>query len=227
MEFAGKKVVVTGGTGSLGRAVVDSVLKEGAEVWVPVRGEKPAKASEGVRFVEGIDLANETQVEAFYRQVGPLWASVHTAGGFAMSRIAETKLADFVKMLETNAVSAFLCSREAVKPMRAAGGGGRIVNVAAKPALHPVGGMIPYAASKAAVLSITQSLAEELAAEKIWVNAVVPSVMDTPQNRASFPAGTDFSRWPTVEEVARTVLFLASPENRVTRGAAVPVYGRS
>jgi NAD(P)-dependent dehydrogenase (short-subunit alcohol dehydrogenase family) len=87
--------------------------------------------------------------------------------------------------------------------------------------------MAAYSASKAAVLSITQSLAEELAQERIWVNAVVPSVMDTPQNRAGFPAGTDFSKWPSVEEVARTVVFLASEENAVTRGAAVPVYGRS
>ena len=81
--------------------------------------------------------------------------------------------------------------------------------------------------SKAAVVSLTQSLAEEVAAEGIWVNAVLPSIMDTPANRASFPAGTDFSKWPSVSEVAETIAFLASPENKVTRGALVPVYGKS
>ncbi len=107
------------------------------------------------------------------------------------------------------------------------GGGGRIVNVAAKVAVQAVGGMIPYSVSKAAVVSLTQSLAEEVAGEGIWVNAVLPSIMDTPVNRKSFPAGTDFSKWPSVEDVAASVVFLASPENRVTRGALVPVYGRS
>jgi NAD(P)-dependent dehydrogenase (short-subunit alcohol dehydrogenase family) len=132
-----------------------------------------------------------------------------------------------MKMMEQNAVTAFLCCREAMKGIRASGVGGRIVNVAAKPALHPVGGMVAYSASKAAVVSITESLAEEVAKEGIWVNAVVPSVMDTPANRASFPAGTDFSKWPSVGDVAATVGFLVSGENKVTRGAAVEVHGRS
>ncbi len=227
MQFDGKKVVVTGGAGALGAAVVAMIQKEGGEVWVPVNKGKPANAPAGVRFVEGVDLTDEGAVEKFYAAVGGLWASIQTAGGFAMSKIGETKKGDFLKMMEMNAVTAFLCCREAVKGMRAGRAGGRIVNVAAKPALHPVGGMIAYSASKAAVLSVTQSLAEEVAGEKIWVNAVVPSIMDTPQNRASFPAGTDFTKWPSVEEVASTVVFLASGENRVTRGGAVPVYGRS
>ena len=227
MRFDGKKVVVTGGAGALGAAVVAMIQKEGGEVWVPVYGAKPAAAPAGVRFVEGIDLTDEGAVEKFYGEVGTVWASIQTAGGFAMGPIAEMKKGDFLKMMEMNAVTAFLCCREAVKRMRAGGAGGRIVNGAAKPALQPVGGRIAYSASKAAVLSITQSLAEEVAAESIWVNAVVPSIMDTPQNRASFPAKTDFTKWPSVEEVASSVGFLASPENRVTRGGAVPVYGRS
>jgi NAD(P)-dependent dehydrogenase (short-subunit alcohol dehydrogenase family) len=145
-----------------------------------------------------------------------------------MSKIAATSKSDYLKMMDTNALTAFLCSREAVERIRAAGKeGGRIVNVAAKPALHPVGGMTAYSASKAAVLSITQSLAEELSPEKIWVNAVIPSIIDTPQNRAAFPPTTDFTKWPSVQEVAATIAFLASPDNAVTRGAAVPVYGRS
>jgi NAD(P)-dependent dehydrogenase (short-subunit alcohol dehydrogenase family) len=126
-------------------------------------------------------------------------------------------------------MSAWLCSREAVRRIRArpdASEGGRIVNVSAKPAIVPTGGLSAYAMSKAAVAALTTSLAEELKDDLIWVNAVVPSTMDTGANRAAMP-GADFSKWPKVEEVASTVVFLASPSNRVTRGALVPVYGRS
>ena len=114
----------------------------------------------------------------------------------------------------------------AVRKMRASGGSGRIVNVAAKPVLIPTGGLSAYAASKAAVASLTLSLSEELAAESIWVNAVVPSIMDTPANRQAMPKA-NFDKWPKVQDVAATIAFLASPQNSVSRGALVPVYGRS
>ena len=230
MRFEGKSVVVTGGTGALGAAVVDAVVREGGRAFVPVhrRKESPQTGHEGaVEFVEGVDLTDEQSVASFYAKVGAIWASVHTAGGFAMGPIDRTTKADFMKMIETNAVSAFLCCREAVRKMREGGAGGRIVNVAAKAGVQPVGGMGAYVMSKAAVVALTQSLAEEVAGEGIWVNAVLPSVMDTPANRSSFPPGTDFTRWPKVEEVAATIAFLASPQNLVTRGALVPVYGKS
>ena len=98
--------------------------------------------------------------------------------------------------------------------------------VSAKPALVPTGGLSAYAMSKAAVAALTTSLAEELKEEGIWVNAVVPSTMDTPANRGAMP-GADFSSWPSVGDVAETILFLASPQNRATRGALVPVYGKA
>jgi NAD(P)-dependent dehydrogenase (short-subunit alcohol dehydrogenase family) len=90
----------------------------------------------------------------------------------------------------------------------------------------PTAGLSAYAASKAAVASLTLSLSEELAAERIWVNAVLPSIMDTPANRAAMPKA-DFAKWPTVGDVAATIAFLASPQNAVTRGALVPAYGQS
>ncbi len=107
-------------------------------------------------------------------------------------------------------------------------GGGRIVNVAARAALEwrSGAGMSAYTASKAAVAAFTAALAEEVAKDGILVNAVAPSIMDTPANRHAMPKA-DFALWPKVEEVAATILFLASPDNRVTRGAVVPVYGRS
>jgi NAD(P)-dependent dehydrogenase (short-subunit alcohol dehydrogenase family) len=228
--FENRVVVVTGGAGALGAAVVQLLASQGATCIVPAhrKADAPKIAGPGkVEIIPGIDLTDEASVERFYAALPSCWASIHAAGGFAMSPIAKTSKQDFQKMFETNALTAFLCCREAVKRMRAGGEGGRIVNVAAKVALHPAGGMVAYCVSKAAVVSLTQSLAEELAAESIWVNAVLPSIMDTPANRAAFPPKTDYSKWPSVDDVAQTIAFLASPENKVTRGGLVPVYGKS
>jgi NAD(P)-dependent dehydrogenase (short-subunit alcohol dehydrogenase family) len=118
-----------------------------------------------------------------------------------------------------------LCCRAAVRAMTS---GGRIVNVAARPALEwrSGAGMGVYTASKAGVAALTAALAEEVAKDGILVNAVAPSIMDTPANRQAMPKA-DYALWPKVEEVAATIAFLASPDNRVTRGAIVPVYGKS
>jgi len=99
--------------------------------------------------------------------------------------------------------------------------------VAARPALEWRGGagMAAYTASKAAVAALTVALAEEVAKDAILVNAVAPSILDTPANRKAMPQA-DHAAWPKVEDVAQTILFLASPANKVTRGAVVPVYGR-
>jgi NAD(P)-dependent dehydrogenase (short-subunit alcohol dehydrogenase family) len=109
-----------------------------------------------------------------------------------------------------------------------ADGGGRIVNVAARPGLEwrTGAGMAAYSASKAGVAALTAALGEEVAKDGILVNAVAPSIMDTPANRQAMPKA-DYALWPKVEEVAATIAFLASPENRVTRSAIVPVYGKS
>ena len=227
MPFKDKTVVVTGGTGALGAAVVDAIVREGGRCIVPAHRAPKETPPRGVEVVAGIDLTDEAAVASFYEKAGTIWASIQTAGGFAMGAIAETSKADWLKMQETNALTAFLCCREAVKAIRRGGAGGRIVNVAAKAGVMPPAKMAAYTASKAAVIALTQSLSEEVAVEGIWVNAVLPSIMDTPQNRASFPPTTDFSKWPSVADVAATILFLASPENKVTRGGLVPVYGRS
>jgi NAD(P)-dependent dehydrogenase (short-subunit alcohol dehydrogenase family) len=180
-----------------------------------------------VRVVAPVDLGDEANVRKFYDSLPALWGSVHAAGGFTAAPIADTSLDDFNEMFKTNVVTCFLCCREAVRRIRATGkDGGRIVNVAAKPALVPTPGMAAYSASKAAVANLTLSLSEELAAERIWVNAVIPSLMDTPANRAAMPKA-DSSKWPKIEQVAATIAFLASPQNAVTRGALVPVYGQS
>ncbi|MGM0578548.1 MAG: SDR family NAD(P)-dependent oxidoreductase [Myxococcota bacterium] len=227
-----RHVVVTGGTGALGVAVVQTLLEEGAVCHVPWRREEAMQAApwrdhDRVRLHGPVDLADEDAVVRFYEQVPALQASVHVAGAFAMGALTDTSLDDFRRMHDANAVSCFLCCREAVRRFRATReGAGRLVNVAAKPALVPAGGLVAYTTAKAAVASMTRCLAEELSSEGIWVNAVVPSVIDTPPNREGMP-GADHDAWPSPEEIAETVRFLASPDNRVTRGALVPVYGRT
>jgi NAD(P)-dependent dehydrogenase (short-subunit alcohol dehydrogenase family) len=222
-----RNVVITGGTGALGQAVVDRLQRDGARCHVTWKFEAELKhftKGEGVTLHE-VDCANESQVEAFYAGLDSLDASIHIVGGFAMADLLDTRRDDFVSMFELNAVTAFLCCRESVRRMRS-GGGGRIVNVAARPAVQPTGGMIAYTTSKAAVASLTQCLAEELKDDAIQVNAILPSVLDTPANRRDMPKA-DFDSWPKLAEVAEAIAFLAGPENRVTSGALVPVFGRA
>ena len=232
MDFLKRHIVVTGGTGALGFAVVEALLREGAEVHVPylqpAGAERfPFRADPRAHLTGPVDLASEADVGRFYAGIPSVWSSIHLAGGFAAGGIAETDRAALLRQFEMNFVSCYLCCRAAVTAMRA-GGGGRIVNVAARPALEPRegAGMSAYAASKAAVAALTEALGEELVKDGILVNAVAPSVLDTPANRAAMPKAKH-DLWPKVEEVAKTIVFLASPENRVTRGAVVPVYGRS
>jgi NAD(P)-dependent dehydrogenase (short-subunit alcohol dehydrogenase family) len=157
-----------------------------------------------------------------------LWASIHLAGGFAAGKVAETDKQALMTQIDDNFVSCFICCRAAIQAMLAAGQGGRIVNVAARPALEwrSGAGMAAYTAAKTGVAALTVALAEEVAKDGILVNAVAPSIMDTPANRKAMPKA-NFDTWPKVEEVAATIAFLASPDNRVTRGAIVPVYGKS
>jgi NAD(P)-dependent dehydrogenase (short-subunit alcohol dehydrogenase family) len=233
LDFSNRHVVVTGGTGALGATVVARLIAAGAICHVPnfdaaELARFPLAKDRRVSIANGVDLADESSVVGFYGALPSLWASIHIAGGFAMAPIAETSAADFRHMMRMNALTCFLCCREAVKRIRASGtGGGRIVNVAARPGIEPRygAGMTSYAASKAAVAALTQALAEELAPEGIWVNAIVPATLDTPANRAAMPKA-DVSKWARLEDVAEVAAFLASPDNRVTRGGLVPVYGR-
>jgi NAD(P)-dependent dehydrogenase (short-subunit alcohol dehydrogenase family) len=142
-----------------------------------------------------------------------------------MGKVADTDKSALMQQIDGNLVSCFLCCRAAVRAMS---GGGRIVNVAARPALEwrSGAGMSAYTIAKTGVAALTVALAEEVAKDGILVNAVAPSIMDTPANRAAMPKA-DHASWPKVEEVAATILFLASPDNRVTRGAIVPVYGKA
>lgn len=230
-DLADRHVVVTGATGGLGVAVVETLLSRGAVCHLPCEeSQLPAHVSwsghERAHATLAHDLGDEDATEAWYAALPPLWASVHLVGGFAMGPIADTTLATFEHMHALNARSCFLCCRAAVRGMRRAGVGGRIVNVAARPALEPVAELSAYAASKAAVAALTRSLAAELRDEGILCNAIVPSIIDTPANRRAMP-DADFARWPGPAQIAETIAFLCSPANALTSGALVPVYGRA
>jgi NAD(P)-dependent dehydrogenase (short-subunit alcohol dehydrogenase family) len=233
LDFRDRHVVVTGGTGALGRAVAGALLEAGAVCHVPylAPGEAehfPWRNHAQVKLIGPTELTDESAVAKLYGDVPLLWASIHLAGGFTISPVTATKKSDLMKQIDLNLVTTFLCCGAAVNAMTRGGGGGRIVNVAARPALEwrSGAGMAAYAASKAAVAALSVALAEEVVKHGILVNAIAPSTMDTPANRAAMPKA-DFAAWPKVEEVAATILFLASPQNKVARGGVVPVYGRS
>jgi NAD(P)-dependent dehydrogenase (short-subunit alcohol dehydrogenase family) len=229
MDFRNRTVVVTGGTGALGTAVVSVLLAAGARCRVPYIVAAEAAAfpyRDRVTLIDRCDLTAEAEVARLYDGVADLWASIHIAGGFAMGSLADTDKAGMMHMLNMNFVSCYLCCRAAVRGLGA--GGGRIVNVAARPGLEPRlgAGMASYAASKAAVAAFTQALAAEVAARNILVNAIAPSVIDTPANRAAMPKA-EHAAWPKPEEIAATIAFLASADNKVTTGGVVPVPGRT
>jgi NAD(P)-dependent dehydrogenase (short-subunit alcohol dehydrogenase family) len=230
MDFRDRHVVITGGTGALGAAVVEALIGAGAICHIPCFSEAEVQRfalrdHPQVKLVIAGNLADEAAIGRVYGTIKPLWASIHLAGGFAAGPLRDATVATIRQQIDMNLMTCLLCCREAVGAMT---GGGRIVNVAARPALEwrTGAGMVAYAASKAAVAALTAALAEEVAKDGILVNAVAPSTMDTPANRSAMPKA-DFDLWPKVAEVAATIMFLASPDNRVTRGGIVPVYGRS
>ncbi len=230
-SLADRHVVVTGGLGALGRVIVARLIEAGATCHVPAQpgtGGGHVDAGGKLRIVDGVELTDAASVDAFYAAVPDLWASVHLAGGFSMAPLVDTSAEDFRHMFETNVVTAFLCSRAAVRGMRAGGRGGRIVNVAARPGLDPRKGaqMAGYATSKAAVVALTQALAEELKGEHILVNAIAPSTIDTPANRAAMPKA-DPSDWLSPQAAAEAVAQLVSPANREISGAVLPLYARA
>ncbi len=229
MDFSNKQVVITGGAGALGDAVVGGLLQAAAICTVPYRHEAEAQRfahrdNARVKLIAVSDLSDEAAVAKLYAGLD-LWASIHIAGGFAPGKTAETDKAALMAQIDGNLVSCFLCCRSAIGAMK---GGGRIVNVASRQALEPRSGagMTAYTIAKGGVATLTIALAEEVAKDGILVNAVAPSIMDTAANRKAMPKA-NFDAWPKVEEVAATIIFLASSENHVTRGAVVPVYGKA
>jgi NAD(P)-dependent dehydrogenase (short-subunit alcohol dehydrogenase family) len=229
--------IVTGGAGALGAAIVQALLEGGWRVSVPYRRETEFEAlSAGLRDAHGerlsgavVDLTDEGAVDGYVAAVaGPAGFDllVNSAGGFAGgSPVHETPWSVWQKQLDLNLKTAVLASRAAV-PGMIRRGGGSIVNVSSRPATQSGANLGAYAASKRAILALTDAMAAELTDARITVNAILPSTIDTPANRASSP-GADFSKWVAPADIARVVLLLAGPDARIVSGAHLPVYGRA
>jgi len=235
-EFHGKVAVVTGAAGNLGSALCTRLARNGMRIALLDHAEDAlihAKAAlpEGTDaetvVVDLIDPASvAAAVEAVRARFGRIDLLANIAGGFKMGpELHDTDDATWNLMMDLNARSLFHMCRAVVPLMREAGSG-RIVNVAARAALAGKAKMGPYCASKAAVITLTESLAEENKHLGINVNCILPGTIDTPQNRAAMP-DQDHGTWVPPDALADVILFLASDAARCVTGAAVPVYGRS
>jgi NAD(P)-dependent dehydrogenase (short-subunit alcohol dehydrogenase family) len=219
-------IAVTGGHGSLGRAVVEAALAEGLRVAV-IDHAAGQSVPDGVLELGGVDLtdpaAARTAIEAVVARYGRLDALLNIAGGFVWQTVDDAEPA-WDKMFALNVTTALNASRAALPHLKRADEG-RIVNVGANGAVKAAAGMGAYAASKAGVHRLTESLAEELKDTPVTVNAVLPSILDTDQNRRDMP-DADPAKWVQPADLARVMLFIASPHSRAVTGALIPVTGR-
>jgi NAD(P)-dependent dehydrogenase (short-subunit alcohol dehydrogenase family) len=231
--------IVTGGTGALGRAVVENFLIAGAKLAVPyiVDAEVPILQKQlGDRFpasevfLKKTDVADEAQAAAFVADVVSKWRKVdilvNLVGGFWGGKpIAETSLSEWQSMFDLNLKPTFLyCC--AVVPIMKQNKWGRIVSVASRSGLQGAGEYAAYAVSKGAIATFTASLAQEVLDDGVMVNAIAPSTIDTEANRAAMPKAKH-ENWVKPADIAKTIAYLCSDDCRVTSGAVIPVYGRA
>ena len=234
-----RSVLITGGSGHLGRHVTERFLARGDRVHVPLHegddgkallsllGEHPDSGAERLTFHENMDLTDPESVEELRRAVTAssapnLSVLLNLAGGFMMASIEDTDPAAWNDMWQRNVTTAFLSAQAFLPGMKNAKWG-RIVNVSAFPAIdRGKAGLAAYGAAKAGVLNLTQTLAREGVSHGITANVVLPSIIDTPPNRESMPSA-DRSTWLPADEIAKVLEFLASDAARIVNGAAIPL----
>ncbi len=216
-----KRYIVCGAFGTLGRAVSRTLSADGHHV-VGVDVASPPEGFVG-QAIGGVDLTSEQQVvEAFDRAASPTGqfdGLVNVVGGFAWETIADGVIETWDKMYAINLRTTAIACRTALAHLPP---GGAIVNVGAAAAAQAAAGMAPYAAAKAGVLALTQSLADELRSRRIRVNAVLPTIIDTPQNRRDMP-DADFGTWISPEAIARVIRFFLSEDGASISGVGIPV----
>ncbi|MBK1720781.1 SDR family NAD(P)-dependent oxidoreductase [Thiocystis violacea] len=235
-DLAGKTVIITGAAGNLGRATALACARQGATLALVDR-DAASLATAQQALPAGTaaspfaaDLLDSTQVKDVIEQIRSTFGHIHVlaniAGGFSMgAEVHQTSDEDWDSMLALNLRTALNCTRAAV-PALIDCGQGRIINVSARAATHGAARMAPYCVSKSAIITLTESLSEELKDRGITVNCVLPGTLDTPQNRSGMP-DQDHSAWVALEALADVIVFLASGAARGITGAAIPVYGRS
>jgi len=234
-RFAGKSVLIAGGTGALGRAVVLAFLDESAYVVVTYRRQEEFVALNKTAAATGlslegfqVDVTDESPVRRLTEQLlashGHIDVLVNAVGGYAGGQtLWETDSKTFDQMFALNLRSGYVLCR-AIVPVMLKQRSGAILNVSSRMAFDHAAGAAAYAASKAAAVAMIDSLAADLKGTGVRVNSVLPSIIDTEANRKAMPKA-DFTKWPKPEEIARVILFLCSEEARLIQGAAVPVYG--
>ncbi|MET1754866.1 SDR family NAD(P)-dependent oxidoreductase [Novosphingobium sp. RD2P27] len=220
-----RSVIVTGGFGVLGQAVAEAFAANGDKVARIDFAEKPHTAAEGALDLGGIDLTDAQSTRGALSKVvetnGGIDVLVNVAGGFAWETLEDGSIATWSKMQAMNVITAATITQLALPELKNSAAG-RVVNIGAGGAVKAGTGMGAYAASKAGVHRLTEALAEELAGSTVTVNAILPSIIDTPTNRADMP-DADVSTWVRPEAAAKVILFLASEEAGAVTGALIPV----
>jgi NAD(P)-dependent dehydrogenase (short-subunit alcohol dehydrogenase family) len=229
----GKSVAITGGFGALGVAAAQVLAGRGARVALIGRGPAPAAGTlpaplADALLVGGVDLgdpaAAQQAIDTIASGLGGLDALVNVAGGFRWETVADGSADTWDLMFQTNVKTTLNASKAAIRHL-VARSGGRIVNISAGAALKAGAGVGAYAASKAGVARLTEALAEELKDQGVTVNAILPSIIDTRQNRADMP-DADFSRWVAPQQIGAVIAFLLSQDAEAITGALIPVVGR-
>lgn len=221
-----KTVLIAGAEGALGRALVQRFVMAGHTVYATYMREKPKDGPAAVQWLQA-DLSSAASVQKILGELpnGAPRVWVHAAGGFRFAKVAECSEADWDFLMSANLKSLWAVSRTVV-PRMAQAGFGRVVWVSSRATLAPAGaGMGPYLASKAGVNALVQALTEETKHLDVTVNAVLPTVIDTPANRRDMPSA-DFSTWVKTDELAEIIFGLTEPAMNPVRGALLAVAGR-
>lgn len=227
-SLAGRTVIVFGGTGALGSAVVKRTLDDDAAVVIAdATTPKSSDERSNVRNVTVDALDEESVASCFDTLDAAPWAVVNLIGGFAEGQaIADLDLSVLRRQLELNLVTAAVITKYAVRHIKAGGFGGRIVHTSSRVATQDGHDGFSYSVSKLAVVRLVEATAAEVRDDAITVNCVMPSIIDTPANRSSMPKA-DYAKWPRADQVADVISFLVSDASELISGAALPVYGRA
>ncbi len=227
----GKYVLITGGTGGLGRAVTLRCAELGAHITLPYRNEKEfiqlkSEMDEDLLVqVNGVkaDLLNEQDILSVLKEMPRIDILLHLMGGFSMAKTSEMPLGEWQFQMDINLTSAFLMIKHVLVPMQEQDFG-RIITIGSRAALEAPGEMAAYASAKAGLIALTRSVASEIKGRNITANIILPSIIDTPANRSAM-GEENAGRWVTPQSLSKIIAFLVSDTASDIRGACIPVYG--